>query len=138
MSEQQSAPEQLAAGKSQGGAGATYKVLVLSRDQNVCLLYSLRGKPNKTAVFSSMLLYFYFLYHHMEVLNTNATTETEVNLTVSAPGRLVTCRSLSVTQVVLFEFENFQGRKAEFSAECKDVTEKGLEKVGSVIVESGP
>lgn len=26
MSEQQSAPEQLAAGKSQGGAGATYKV----------------------------------------------------------------------------------------------------------------
>lgn len=27
MSEQQSAPEQLAAGKSQGGAGATYKVL---------------------------------------------------------------------------------------------------------------
>uniref|UniRef100_A0A673YH27 Crystallin beta B3 n=1 Tax=Salmo trutta TaxID=8032 RepID=A0A673YH27_SALTR len=47
MSEQQSAPEQLAAGKSQGGAGATYKV-------------------------------------------------------------------------VLFEFENFQGRRAEFSAECKD------------------
>lgn len=26
MSERQSAPEQLAAGKSQGGAGATYKV----------------------------------------------------------------------------------------------------------------
>ncbi|CAB1321805.1 unnamed protein product [Coregonus sp. 'balchen'] len=65
MSEQQNAPEQLAAGKSQGGAGATYKV-------------------------------------------------------------------------VLFEFENFQGRKAEFSAECKDVSEKGLEKVGSVLVESGP
>lgn len=41
-------------------------------------------------------------------------------------------------QVVLFEFENFQGTKAELSAECKDVTEKGLEKVGSVIVESGP
>ncbi|XP_032372708.1 beta-crystallin B3 isoform X1 [Etheostoma spectabile] len=65
MSELQSAPEQLAAGKSQGGAGATYKVL-------------------------------------------------------------------------LFEFENFQGSKAEFSSDCKDVTEKGLEKVGSVIVESGP
>ncbi|XP_035641343.1 beta-crystallin B3-like [Oncorhynchus keta] len=65
MSEQQSAPEQLAAGKSQGGAGATYKV-------------------------------------------------------------------------VLFEFENFQGRKAEFSTECKDVSEKGLEKVGSMLVESGP
>ncbi|MED6286164.1 hypothetical protein CHARACLAT_003043 [Characodon lateralis] len=65
MSEQQSAPEQLAAGKSQGGAGATYKVVV-------------------------------------------------------------------------FEFENFQGGKAEFSAECKDLTEKRLEKVGSLIVDSGP
>lgn len=43
-----------------------------------------------------------------------------------------------VIQVVLFEFENFQGAKAKFSAECKDVTEKGLEKVGSVIVDSGP
>lgn len=45
---------------------------------------------------------------------------------------------LCLIQVLLFEFENFQGCKAEFSAECKDVTEKGLEKVGSVIVESGP
>lgn len=33
MSEQQSAPEQLAAGKSQGGAGATYKVLELWRER---------------------------------------------------------------------------------------------------------
>lgn len=41
-------------------------------------------------------------------------------------------------QVLLFEFENFQGCKAEFSAECKDVTAGRLEKVGSVIVESGP
>lgn len=45
---------------------------------------------------------------------------------------------LFVFQVFLFEFENFQGCKAEFSAECKDVMEKGLQKVGSVIVESGP
>ncbi|KAK6319405.1 hypothetical protein J4Q44_G00106160 [Coregonus suidteri] len=65
MSEQQGAPEQLAAGKSQGGAGATYKVVV-------------------------------------------------------------------------FEFENFCGKKVELSAECKNVIEKGCEKVGSVIVESGP
>lgn len=43
-----------------------------------------------------------------------------------------------MVQVLLFEFENFQGTKAEFTAECKDVTEKGMEKVGSVIVESGP
>ncbi|PWA21992.1 hypothetical protein CCH79_00021134, partial [Gambusia affinis] len=41
-------------------------------------------------------------------------------------------------QVVVFEFENFQGCKAEFSSECKHVTEKGLEKVGSLIVDSGP
>ncbi|XP_036384972.1 beta-crystallin B3-like isoform X2 [Megalops cyprinoides] len=65
MSEQQSAPEQLAAGKSQGGAGGTFKV-------------------------------------------------------------------------VLFELENFQGRKLELSAECKDVTEKSLDKVASVKVDSGP
>uniref|UniRef100_A0A8C8G4T1 Beta-crystallin B3 n=1 Tax=Oncorhynchus tshawytscha TaxID=74940 RepID=A0A8C8G4T1_ONCTS len=65
MSEQQGVPEQLAAGKSQGGAGATYKVVV-------------------------------------------------------------------------FEFENFRGKKVELSAECKDVIEKECEKVGSVIVESGP
>ncbi|XP_029540011.2 beta-crystallin B3-like [Oncorhynchus nerka] len=65
MSEQQGAPEQLAAGKSQGGAGATYKVVV-------------------------------------------------------------------------FEFENFCGKKVELSAECKNVIEKGCEKVGSIIVESGP
>lgn len=40
--------------------------------------------------------------------------------------------------MLLFEFENFQGCKAEFSSDCKDVTEKGLEKVGSIIIESGP
>lgn len=45
---------------------------------------------------------------------------------------------LCVAQVLLFEFENFQGCKGEFSAECKDVTDSGLKKVGSVIVESGP
>ncbi|XP_041084706.1 beta-crystallin B3-like [Polyodon spathula] len=65
MTEPQSAPEQMAAGKSQGGAGRTNKLIV-------------------------------------------------------------------------FELENFQGQKVEYSAECKDVTEKGFEKVGSVIVECGP
>ncbi|MGH0174249.1 UNVERIFIED_CONTAM: hypothetical protein FKN15_067504 [Acipenser sinensis] len=40
--------------------------------------------------------------------------------------------------LIVFELENFQGQKVEYSAECKDVTEKGFEKVGSVIVESGP
>ncbi|MBN3282571.1 CRBB3 protein, partial [Polyodon spathula] len=65
MTEPQSAPEQMAAGKSQGGAGRTNKLIV-------------------------------------------------------------------------FELENFQGQKVEYSAECKDVTAKGFEKVGSVIVECGP
>lgn len=67
---------------------------------------------------------------------------TEVNLTphciVAMLVNIHLYGPLPVIQVVLFEFENFQGCKAEFSAECKDVTEKGLEKVGSVIVESGP
>lgn len=53
----------------------------------------------------------------------------------SAPPHLCVCALL---QVLLFEFENFQGCKGEFSAECKDVTDSGLKKVGSVIVESGP
>ncbi|KAJ8395644.1 hypothetical protein AAFF_G00031250 [Aldrovandia affinis] len=41
-------------------------------------------------------------------------------------------------QVVLYELENFQGRKLELSAESKDVTGKSLEKVSSVLVHSGP
>ncbi|XP_017538344.1 beta-crystallin B3 [Pygocentrus nattereri] len=41
-------------------------------------------------------------------------------------------------KIVLYEYENFQGKKAELSAECKDVNEKNLEKVGSVVVDSGP
>jgi len=41
-------------------------------------------------------------------------------------------------QVSLYEFENFRGKKVELSAECKDLIEKNLEKVGSIIVESCP
>lgn len=87
MTEQQSATEPLAAGKSQGGAGATYKV-------RSCF------QPGSSAS------------------------------RAEGPPPLL--------QVLLFEFENFQGCKEEFSAECKDVTDSGLKKVGSVIVESGP
>uniref|UniRef100_A0A8C5DRC0 Beta-crystallin B3 n=1 Tax=Gouania willdenowi TaxID=441366 RepID=A0A8C5DRC0_GOUWI len=36
-----------------------------------------------------------------------------------------------------FELENFRGKKLELSSECKDVFEK-TQRVGSVIVESGP
>ncbi len=44
----------------------------------------------------------------------------------------------SSSQASLFEFENFRGKKVELSAECKDLIEKNLERVGSLIVESGP
>ncbi|KAM4583515.1 beta-crystallin B3-like [Fundulus diaphanus] len=40
-------------------------------------------------------------------------------------------------KLVVFEFENFRGKKVELSGECKDVLEK-TQRVGSVIVESGP
>ncbi|GLD69974.1 citron Rho-interacting kinase-like protein, partial [Lates japonicus] len=40
-------------------------------------------------------------------------------------------------KVTIFEFENFRGKKVELSGECKDVLEK-TQRVGSVIVESGP
>lgn len=39
--------------------------------------------------------------------------------------------------MAIFEFENFRGKKVELSGECKDVLEKA-QRVGSVIVESGP
>uniref|UniRef100_A0A8C9RT59 Beta-crystallin B3 n=1 Tax=Scleropages formosus TaxID=113540 RepID=A0A8C9RT59_SCLFO len=54
----------------------------------------------------------------------------------SAPDQLAAGKSQG--GVVLYELENFQGRKAELTAECKDVTEKSLDKVASVMVESGP
>ncbi|XP_051931768.1 beta-crystallin B3-like [Hippocampus zosterae] len=40
-------------------------------------------------------------------------------------------------KLTVFELENFRGKKVELSGECKDVLEK-TQKVGSIIVESGP
>ncbi|CAJ1051540.1 beta-crystallin B3 [Xyrichtys novacula] len=40
-------------------------------------------------------------------------------------------------KLTIYEFENFRGRKAEFSGECKSAWEK-TQKIGSIIVESGP
>uniref|UniRef100_A0A665TEP3 Beta-crystallin B3 n=1 Tax=Echeneis naucrates TaxID=173247 RepID=A0A665TEP3_ECHNA len=40
-------------------------------------------------------------------------------------------------QLAVFEFENFRGKKVALSGESKNVLEK-IERVGSVIVESGP
>ncbi|KAI7813209.1 beta-crystallin B3 [Triplophysa rosa] len=44
----------------------------------------------------------------------------------------------AVYKISLYEFENFRGKKVELSAECKDLIEKNVEKVGSLVVESGP
>ncbi|XP_030214536.1 beta-crystallin B3 [Gadus morhua] len=46
--------------------------------------------------------------------------------------------AVATYKVVLFEYGNFRGRKVELSAELNDVTETGLEKVGSLIVEQAP
>ncbi|KAG8455736.1 hypothetical protein GDO86_001793, partial [Hymenochirus boettgeri] len=40
--------------------------------------------------------------------------------------------------ITLFELENFQGKKCQLSGECQNLIEKGLEKIGSIQVESGP
>ncbi|XP_074057052.1 beta-crystallin B3 [Macrotis lagotis] len=41
-------------------------------------------------------------------------------------------------KVSVYELENFQGKKCDFSTECPNLTESLLEKVGSIQVESGP
>ncbi|CAN0331690.1 unnamed protein product [Lampetra fluviatilis] len=41
-------------------------------------------------------------------------------------------------KLVIFELENFQGRRLEFTTECKNVCERGFERVGSIRVDTGP
>ncbi|XP_006259885.2 beta-crystallin B3 isoform X2 [Alligator mississippiensis] len=41
-------------------------------------------------------------------------------------------------KITVYELENFQGRKLVLTEETPNVTEKALEKVGSIQVESGP
>uniref|UniRef100_A0A4W2EGW6 Beta-crystallin B3 n=1 Tax=Bos indicus x Bos taurus TaxID=30522 RepID=A0A4W2EGW6_BOBOX len=41
-------------------------------------------------------------------------------------------------KVIVYEMENFQGKRCELTAECPNLTESLLEKVGSIQVESGP
>uniref|UniRef100_A0A8C9ATT5 Beta-crystallin B3 n=1 Tax=Prolemur simus TaxID=1328070 RepID=A0A8C9ATT5_PROSS len=41
-------------------------------------------------------------------------------------------------KVIVYELENFQGKRCELSAECPNLTDSLLEKVGSIQVESGP
>ncbi|XP_009944961.1 PREDICTED: beta-crystallin B3-like, partial [Leptosomus discolor] len=40
--------------------------------------------------------------------------------------------------ITIYELENFQGKKCELTEELPNITEKELEKVGSIQVESGP
>ncbi|VTJ78899.1 Hypothetical predicted protein, partial [Marmota monax] len=44
----------------------------------------------------------------------------------------------SLLQLVVFEQENFQGRRVEFSGECLNLGDRGFERVRSLIVASGP
>lgn len=44
----------------------------------------------------------------------------------------------SLLQLVVFEQENFQGRRAEFSGECLNLGDRGFDRVRSLIVTSGP
>ncbi|XP_003938532.3 beta-crystallin B1 [Saimiri boliviensis] len=41
-------------------------------------------------------------------------------------------------RLVVFEQENFQGRRVEFSAECSNLGDRGIDRVRSIIVSSGP
>ena len=58
-------------------------------------------------------------------------------MTFADGGDCTSSSSPYVLQLAVFEFENFRGKKVELSGECKDVFEK-TQRVGSVIVESGP
>lgn len=50
---------------------------------------------------------------------------------------LLTC-AVSPTQILLFDQENFQGRMVEVQNECMNVCDHGMDRVRSIIVESGP
>jgi hypothetical protein len=38
----------------------------------------------------------------------------------------------------IYEYENFQGRRMDLSAECRNLCEKNFDKIGSIRVECGP
>jgi hypothetical protein len=44
----------------------------------------------------------------------------------------------SLPQLVVFEQENFQGRRAEFAGECLNLGDRGFDRARSLIVTSGP
>lgn len=44
----------------------------------------------------------------------------------------------AVLQIAIFEQENFQGRCHELSGACPNLKDAGVDKVGSILVHSGP
>lgn len=45
---------------------------------------------------------------------------------------------LLLSQIIIFEQENFQGHSHELSGPCPNLKETGVEKAGSVLVQAGP
>ena len=41
-------------------------------------------------------------------------------------------------QIYFYEFENFQGRRMDLFGECRNLAEKGFDRIGSIRVENGP
>ncbi|KAM7399421.1 hypothetical protein PAMP_018694 [Pampus punctatissimus] len=41
-------------------------------------------------------------------------------------------------KIYLYEYENFQGRRMDLFGECRNLCEKGFERIGSIRVECGP
>uniref|UniRef100_W5ME59 Crystallin, beta B1, like 3 n=2 Tax=Lepisosteus oculatus TaxID=7918 RepID=W5ME59_LEPOC len=41
-------------------------------------------------------------------------------------------------KICFWEYENFQGRHIEFNAECRNLCDRGFDRVGSIRVECGP
>ncbi|XP_027422238.1 beta-crystallin B1 isoform X2 [Bos indicus x Bos taurus] len=55
-----------------------------------------------------------------------------------APSKLSVDLGTACSSLVVFEQENFQGRRVEFSGECLNLGDRGFERVRSIIVTSGP
>lgn len=46
--------------------------------------------------------------------------------------------SMGQFKIIVWEEENFQGKRSEFLMECPNVMERGFRKIRSIKVENGP
>ncbi|XP_041053724.1 beta-crystallin B3-like isoform X1 [Carcharodon carcharias] len=46
--------------------------------------------------------------------------------------------SLRNNRIIIYEYESFQGRRMEINTECRNICDRGFDKVGSIRVECGP